>query len=106
MASTPNLNPPVSSAAVHAAIFQAKAPRRGENPDPERASERVKCVPDRAAAEFHGTFDRRIALDLTREPGERTGVMVEERGAVEEITAGRSELHEPEWRRAMAEKSS
>ena len=30
MASTPNLNPPVSSAAVHAAIFQAKAPRRGE----------------------------------------------------------------------------
>ena len=33
-------------------------------------------------------------------------MMVEERGAVEEITAARSELHEPEWRRAMAEKSS
>ena len=110
MPSAPNLNPPVSSAAVHAAIFRhpmwVLTPQRGENPDPERASERVKCVPDRAAAEFHGTFDRRIALDLTREPGERTGVMVEERGAVEEITAARSDRHEPEWRRAMAEKSS
>ena len=110
MPSAPNLNPPASSVAVHAAIFRhpmwTVTPQRGENPDPERASERVKCVPARAAAEFHGTFDRRLALDLTREPGERTGVMVEERGAVEEITAARSDRHEPEWRRAMAEKSS
>ena len=30
--------------------------------------------------------------------------MVEDGGAVEEITAAWSELHAPEWRRAMAEK--
>ena len=106
MASTPNLNPPVSSAAVHAAIFQAKAPRRGENPDPESGSDRVKCVPARAEAAFHGALNPGFAVELTREPGERTGVTVEERGTVEEITTGRSELHELEWRRAMAKKSS
>ena len=62
MPSAPNLNPPASSVAVHAAIFRhpmgARTPQRGETPDPERASERVKCVPARAAAEFHGAFDR------------------------------------------------
>ena len=104
MPSAPKLNPPASSAAGHAAIFRAEAPRRGENPDPERASKRVKCVPARTEAEFHGTFDRGFAVELPREPGERTGVMGEERGAVEEITAGRHDRHEPEWRRAMAEK--
>ena len=31
--------------------------------------------------------------------------MVEDGGAVEEITAAWSELHAPEWRRVMAEKS-
>ena len=110
MPSAPNLNPPASSVAVHAAIFRhpmwVLTPQRGENPDPERASERVKCVPARAEAAFHGALNRGFALDLTREPAERTGVMVEERGAVEEITAARSDRHEPEWRRAMAEKSS
>ena len=64
----PNLNPPVSSAAVHATIFQAKAPRRGENPDPERGSERVKCVPARTETQFLGAFDRGLELELTREP--------------------------------------
>ena len=101
----PNLNPPVSSAAVHAAIFQAKAPRRGENPDPERGSERVKCVPARTETHFLGALNRRLELELTREPGERTGRMVEDGGAVEEITAAWSERHAPEWRRVMAEKS-
>ena len=108
MPSDPNLNPPASSVAVHAAIFRhpmgALTPQRGENPDPERGSERVKCVPARAAAEFHGAFDRRLALDLTREPGESLGVMLGDVGTLEEITAAGSELHEPEWRRAMAEK--
>ena len=65
----------------------------------------MKCVPARTEAEFHGTFDRRLALELTREPGERTGVMVVDGGAVEEVTAAGSELLEQEWRRAMAEKS-
>ncbi len=64
----PNLNPPVSSAAVHAAIFQAKAPRRGENPDPERGSERVKCVPARTETQFLGALNRGLELELTREP--------------------------------------
>ena len=108
MPSAPNLNPPVSSAAVHAAIFRhpmwALTPQRGENPDPERASERVKCVPARTEAEFHGALNRGLALERTREPGERIGVMVEDGGAVEAITAARRDRHEPEWRRAMAEK--
>ena len=109
MPSAPNLNPPASSVAVHAAIFRhpmgALTPQRGDNPSPERGSERVKCVPARAAADFHGAFDRGFALELTREPGERIGVMVEERGTVEAIGAARRDRHEPEWRRAMAEKS-
>ena len=110
MPSAPNLNPPASSVAVHAAIFRhpmwTLTPQRGENPDPERASERVKCVPARAEAAFHGALNRGLALELTREPGERIGVMVEDGGAVEEIAAARRDRHEPEWRRAMAEKSS
>ena len=110
MPSAPNLNPPVSSAAVHAAIFRhplwARTPQRGENPNPERASERVKCVPARAAAEFRGALNRGVAVELTREPAERIGVMGEDRGSVDKITAGRSELHELEWRRTMAKKSS
>ena len=54
--------------------------------------------------EFHGALNRGRALERTREPGERIGVMVEDGGAVEEIAAAWSELHAPEWRRAMAEK--
>ena len=104
MPSAPNLNPPVSSAAVHATIFQEKAPQRGENLNPERGREQVKCVSARAAAEFHGAFDRRLALELTREPGERIGVMVEDLSTVEAITVAGGELHEQEWRHAMAEK--
>ena len=108
MPSAPNLNPPASSVAVHAAIFRhpmgALTPQRGENLNPERGSEQVKCVPARAAAEFHGAFDRGLALERTREPGERIGVMVEDLGTVEAITAAGSERHAPEWRRAMAEK--
>ena len=110
MPSAPNLNPPASSVAVHAAIFRhpmwALTPQRGENPNPERGSEQVKCVPARAAAEFHGALNRGVAVELTREPGERIGVMGEDLGSVDKITAGRSELHEPEWRRTMAKKSS
>ena len=109
MPSAPNLNPPASSVAVHAAIFRhpmwALTPQRGENLNPERGSEQVKCVPARPAAEFHGAFDRGLALELTREPGERIGVMVEDGGAVEAIGAARRDRNEPEWRRAMAEKS-
>ena len=108
MPSAPNLNPPASSVAVHAAIFRhpmwALTPQRGENLNPERGSEQVKCVSARAAAEFHGAFDRGLAVELTREPGESIGVMLGDVGTVEEITAAGSELHEPEWRRAMAEK--
>ena len=109
MPSAPKLNPPASSAAVHAAIFRhpmwALTPQRGENLNPERGSEQVKCVSARAEAAFHGAFDRRLALELTREPGERIGVMVEDGGAVDAIAAARRERHEQESRRAMAEKS-
>ena len=108
MPSAPNLNPPASSVAVHAAIFRhpmgALTPQRGENLNPERGSEQVKCVPVRAAAEFHGAVNRRLALERTREPGERIGAMVEDLGTVEAITAAGSERHAQEWRRAMAEK--
>ena len=64
----------------------------------------MKCVSARAAAEFHGAFDRGLPLELTREPGERIGVMVEDLGTVEAITVAGGELHEQEWRHAMAEK--
>ena len=108
MPSDPNLNPPAFSVAVRAAIFRhpmgALTPQRGENLNPERGSEQVKCVSARAAAEFHGAFDRGLALELTREPGERIGVMLEDVGTVEEITAAGRERHAPEWMRAMAEK--
>ena len=106
MPSAPNLNPPVSSAAVHAAIFQAKAPRRGENPDPERGRQRAKCVPARTETQFRGALNRGLTIEVTREPAEQIGVMGEDGGSVEEITTARSELHDPEWRRAMAKKSS
>ena len=108
MGSTPNFNPPASSVAVHAPVYcpgmWAGDPRTGENSDPERGTEQVKCVPDRTEVEFHGTFDRRGALERTRQPGERIGVMVEDRSAVEESTAASSEGHAREWRHAMAEK--
>ena len=55
---------------------------------------------------FHGALNRGLAIELTREPRERIGVMGEDGGSVDKITAARSELHDPEWRRAMAEKSS
>ena len=45
---------------------------------------------------FRGAFNRRLAVELTLEPGERIGVMLEDVGAVEEIAAGGSEGHEPE----------
>ena len=64
----------------------------------------MKCVPARTETQFLGAFDRGLALELTREPGERIGVMVEDVGAVEAITAAGGELHAQEWRRAMAEK--
>ena len=64
----------------------------------------MKCVPGRTGAEFHEAFDRRLALELTWEPGETTGVTLVDGGAVEAITAAGSEGHAPEWRRAMAKK--
>ena len=106
MASTPNLNPPVSSAAVHAAIFQAKAPRRGENPDPERGRQRAKCVPARTETQFRGALNRGLTIEVTREPAEQIGVMGEDGGSVEEITTARSELHDPEWRRGLPRKNA
>ena len=52
--SAPNLNPPASSVAVHAEIFRhpmwARTPQKDADPDPERGSERAKCVSARAAA--------------------------------------------------------
>ena len=65
----------------------------------------MKCVPARAEAAFHGALNRGLALELTREPGERIVVMVEGGGAVDEIAAARRDRHAPDWRRAMAEKS-
>ena len=64
----------------------------------------MKCVSARTEAAFHGALNRRLALELTREPGERTGVMADDGGAVDEIAAPRRDRHEPEWKRAMAEK--
>ena len=64
----------------------------------------MKCVPARTEAQFHEGFDRRLALARTPEPGEPTGVTVEDVGTVREIDAAGSHRHAPESRYAMAEK--
>ena len=101
----PNLNPPVSSAAVHAAIFQAKAPRRGENSDPERGRRTGEVRPGPDGDSISRSVEPWARARADAGTRERTGRMVEDGGAVEEITAAWSELHAPEWRRVMAEKS-
>ena len=108
MGSTPNFNPPASSVAVHATVYRpalwAGDPRIGENSDPERGTEQVKCVPARTEAQFHEGFDRRLALARTPEPGEPIGVTTEDVGTVREIAAAGSAEHALEWRCAMGKK--
>ena len=55
-------------------------------------------------AEFHEARNRRLAVEVTWEPGETIGVMLEDGGAVEESSAAGSDRYEPEWRHTMAEK--
>ena len=55
-------------------------------------------------AEFHEARNRGLAVEVTWEPGESIGVMLEDGGAAEESSAAGSEGYEPEWRHAMAEK--
>ena len=55
-------------------------------------------------AEFHEARNRRLAVEVTWEPGETIGVMLRDGGAARESAAADSERHEPEWRRTMAEK--
>ena len=55
-------------------------------------------------AEFHGARNRRLAVEVTWEPGETIGGMLKDGGAVRESSAVGSEGYEPEWRHAMAEK--
>ena len=55
-------------------------------------------------AEFHEARNRGLAVEVTWEPGEPIGVMLEDGGAAEESSAAGSEGYEPEWRHAMAEK--
>ena len=64
----------------------------------------MKCVRARTEAGFHEPFDRRLALERAWEPGEPIGLMLEEGGAVREITAAGGHRHAQEWRHAMAEK--
>ena len=46
-------------------------------------------------------YNARLVVEWTREPGERTGVTVEELGIVEEITAARSDPNQQKWRRTL-----
>ena len=55
-------------------------------------------------AEFHEARNRGLAVEVTREPGETIGVMLEDGGAARESVAADSDRHEPEWRHTMAEK--
>ena len=55
-------------------------------------------------AEFHEARNRGLAVEVTWEPGETIGVMLEDGGAARESAAADSDRHEPEWRRSMAEK--
>ena len=103
----PNLNPPASSAAVHAAVHRhpllAGATPRVKNQDSERKRERVKCGTERTEAEFHEPLNRGVEGGVTRKRGEQAGLTVEVGGVEEEITAVRSDRHDAEWTRAMAE---
>ncbi len=80
MPSAPNLSPPVSSAAVDAAVHRhpllAGVPRRGKTLDSERKRERVTCGTARSEAEFHEPLNRGLELGLIRELGEQAGLMV------------------------------
>ena len=80
MPSGPNLNPPASSAAVHAAVHRHSPlpgpTRRGKNHDSERGRERAKCVTARTAAEFYEALNRGVRgrSDAgTRRPGRLDG---------------------------------
>ena len=55
-------------------------------------------------AEFHEARNRGIAVEVTWEPGEPIGVMLDDGGAARESTAADTDRHKPEWRRSMAEK--
>ena len=55
-------------------------------------------------AEFHEARNRRLAVEVTWEPGETIGVMLEDGGAARESAAPDSDRHKPEWRHTMAEK--
>ena len=55
-------------------------------------------------AEFHEARNRRLAVEVTWEPGETIGVMLEDGGAARESAAAGSDRHKPKWRHAMAEK--
>ena len=52
-------------------------------------------------AEFHEARNRGLAVEVTWEPGETIGVMLEDGGRRERE---RRDRYEPEWRRTMAEK--
>ena len=80
MPSGPNLNPPASSAAVHAAVHRHSPlpgpTRRGKNHDSERGRERAKCVTARTAAEFYEALNRGVrgrSNAGTRRPGRLDG---------------------------------
>ena len=103
MPSAPNLNPPASSAAVQRRPLLAGATQRGKIQDSERNRERVKCGTARTEAEFHEPSNRGLEVGVTRELGEQAGLMVADGSAVEKIAAARSDRHDPEWMRAMAE---
>ena len=106
MPSAPNLNPPASSAAVHAAVqlhpLLAGATPGGKTPDSERKRERVKCGTARTEAEFHEPLNPGLEVGVTPELGEQVDLMVKDGGAVEEIAAAPSDRRDPKWRRAMA----
>ena len=55
-------------------------------------------------AEFHEARNRRLAVEVTWEPGETIGVMLEDGGAARESAAVDSDRHKPEWRHTMAKK--
>ena len=107
MPSTPNLNPPASSAAAHAT--NCCDPLRRDPPGKHKTMiqngrEQVKCVPERPEARFHGAFDGRRAAEETQKPGKLSGAAAEDGRAVKAVGLARRGRREQEWRRAMAEK--
>ena len=104
MPTTPNLNPPASSAAapwgrrppsgLHF-LMGADKPKEGETMIQKKEENGEKYATASTEAEFHEALNRGLAVELTRKLAEEIGVpMNEDVGTVAEIDQARYDRHD------------